>query len=516
MATCNDIFTSQDKISTFLNEFVIDSKILSLFDIATIIYELYGHYYKFTSIELNTWYRFFDHNWEEISSSYVDLILIEGSIRKLLTISSNWQKNLLTNESDILLVKIRYIDQLIEELKKKENKQELLFECKKLFFDSLFEEKLNINKKLICFKNGVFDLESMLFRSGKREDYISLNIGYEYEEFSSQHEFVQVLENYLSKIKIDKETKEYILISMVNCLTSKGNFINIWEDLTEISLLINLFIKAFGNYAIILDKSIVTSSEQKEIQSIAQLNGKKVIMVKNLDETDCIKSNYIKELNSNNFIHFRQLFENPKKFKLNAKIFIMFKQLPLMTAEDNEIFNHIRLLFLNAEDGYNLIIEQNIILYRKVFLWYLIHKWYPMCGKIGDATTDKIMKYTSDYKDYCIKNSISNKKIHLDLTFDQMIGITKYLPMTTQDNDILLGLTNLMNSNTFPKEKPYYFLTYLNKEKHLQRITRDALEYLKNKTNKEENLFQNDQILLKQLVKNEIIELCLKYLKANY
>ena len=48
------------------------------------------------------------------------------------------------------------------------------------FIDEQFRKKLDTNLNLVGFNNGVYDLEADVFRTGKREDYVSLMTGYDY------------------------------------------------------------------------------------------------------------------------------------------------------------------------------------------------------------------------------------------------------------------------------------------------------------------------------------------------
>jgi hypothetical protein len=43
-------------------------------------------------------------------------------------------------------------------------------ECRELFFDEEFTKKVDSNKDLIAFNNGVLDLTTFEFRDGRQED----------------------------------------------------------------------------------------------------------------------------------------------------------------------------------------------------------------------------------------------------------------------------------------------------------------------------------------------------------
>ena len=61
-------------------------------------------------------------------------------------------------------------------------------ECRKLFYDPSFYERLDENRDLIGFKNGVYDLKNMVFRQGTPDDYISFSTGINYKEYNEEDE----------------------------------------------------------------------------------------------------------------------------------------------------------------------------------------------------------------------------------------------------------------------------------------------------------------------------------------
>ena len=48
-------------------------------------------------------------------------------------------------------------------------------ECREYFYDNKFTEKLDDQKHLIGFENGIYDLNKSVFRGGLPSDYVSLS-----------------------------------------------------------------------------------------------------------------------------------------------------------------------------------------------------------------------------------------------------------------------------------------------------------------------------------------------------
>src|SRR5690606_26568549 len=117
-------------------------------------------------------------------------------------------------EKDIMFKRANSIANIITKLKKSGFKKNILTECANLFYDPQFEEKLDSNRNLIGFNNGVYDLQSMSFRAGNPDDYLSMTVGYDYIEYSMKHEHIKAIEDFFSKTQREDNMREYILTLM--------------------------------------------------------------------------------------------------------------------------------------------------------------------------------------------------------------------------------------------------------------------------------------------------------------
>jgi hypothetical protein len=75
---------------------------------------------------------------------------------------------------------IQKIDNLITKLKNVSFKETICRECIYLFYDSDFIKKLDKKINLVCFKNGIWDIQNKILRDGLKKDYISLSIDGDY------------------------------------------------------------------------------------------------------------------------------------------------------------------------------------------------------------------------------------------------------------------------------------------------------------------------------------------------
>lgn len=215
-----------------INELLAEAESGTEYDIAIVVYELYKESYKCTSINHSTWYEFQEHRWVAVDHGYTLNKKISAELTKEFAILNAYYYRQMATldgyEKDIMFKRANSITKIIIKLKQSGFKKNILSECMNLFYDPLFDEKLDSNRNLIGFNNGVFDLESMTFRAGNPEDNLSMTVGYDYEPYSYNHEYIKGIEDYFSKIQREDDMKEYILTLMASYLdghTGKEQFV---------------------------------------------------------------------------------------------------------------------------------------------------------------------------------------------------------------------------------------------------------------------------------------------------
>jgi len=142
------------------------------YSVANVFYESYKYSYVCTSIKNKKWCEFKNHRWEpmdeantvihllntELSNSYTKLGVAYG--QKALHTEGNENKKLLIEKS-----KLAY--GIATKLHKMSFKREIVSELLHLYYDGRFAEKLDENKYLIGFSNGVYDLKRGVFRNSR-------------------------------------------------------------------------------------------------------------------------------------------------------------------------------------------------------------------------------------------------------------------------------------------------------------------------------------------------------------
>ena len=144
-----------------------DDKLLNLldnclsnynYDIAKLVYYLYKGEYVCGKLKNKLWYHFKNNKWKvtelgpynELSNNIVCLF------EKYKLESSHYED------------RINKIDSLITKLKNVSFKETICRECIYLFYDPDFIKKLDRKMNLVCFRNGVWDINNKVLRRIKR------------------------------------------------------------------------------------------------------------------------------------------------------------------------------------------------------------------------------------------------------------------------------------------------------------------------------------------------------------
>lgn len=166
-----------------------DDKLLNLldnclsnysYDIAKLVYYLYKGEYVCGKLKNKLWYHFKNNKWKvtelgpynELSNNIVCL----------------FEKYKLESSHDE--DRINKIDSLITKLKNVSFKETICRECIYLFYDPDFIKKLDRKMNLVCFRNGVWDINNKVLRTGLKEDYISLSIDADYNGESNNIDYI--------------------------------------------------------------------------------------------------------------------------------------------------------------------------------------------------------------------------------------------------------------------------------------------------------------------------------------
>jgi hypothetical protein len=222
----------------------------------------------------------------------------------------------------------------------------VITECKHKFYETYKDEflhKLDTNKNLVGFNNGVYDLENAKFREGRPEDMISLSVGYDYMSYDESHTKTKFVYSMFEKIFVDVDVREYMLAILASCLRGE-NFRQEVYFLNGIgangkSVLAQWMLQAFGEYGLKPNVTLLTdnrTSAQSASPETVSLKAKRFVYMEEPDEGDNIRINngLLKDYSGGGTARGRALYGDLETFPVMFKIFFSCNSFPKITTED--------------------------------------------------------------------------------------------------------------------------------------------------------------------------------------
>ncbi len=193
------------------------------YDIASVLHRMFRYDYKYS--KEGVWYYFDNHLWRQNE----DGIMLRNKISTDLCekyaymIRDNNKRMIEDNEmtdeeKEDIKSRNKEILGIIAKLKTTSFKENILKECKELFYDIEFINKLDENFYLIAFNNGIYDLKRGEMREGRPDDYVTLSTRINKIDFSEEHEQWPELSKFIYTIFPNEEKREYFMTFLATCL----------------------------------------------------------------------------------------------------------------------------------------------------------------------------------------------------------------------------------------------------------------------------------------------------------
>jgi len=218
-----------------LTNLVFRSKNETHHDIAQVIYFMFKYDFVCVSIKQNLWYEFRNHRWVVCDSGYGLRGKISTDVcKEYLNHAGIWNQKGSTEDDESEQQRCAEIGKKLNgialKLKQGPFIDNIMKECKYLFYLEKFEEKLDSRTNLIGFENGVYDLETFEFREGRPEDYISFSTNINYVPYDDGNVIAKEVNNFLSKVLTKSHMKEYVLLLLSSFLNGgiKEERFHIW------------------------------------------------------------------------------------------------------------------------------------------------------------------------------------------------------------------------------------------------------------------------------------------------
>lgn len=328
--------------------------------IAKLLMEKYKFIYRCASIKHNIWYEFRNHRWIEIDSAYSlrNLISDELTIEyaniqaKLYNDSqgkNGYERKQLHDQAD-------KVHKVIRSLNNSTFKSGVIRECADISYDPNFLKNLDENPNLLCFENGIYDLETGCFRDGCPDDYISLCTGYNYIEADESDEIAIEINDFLKKIQPETEMLDYLMRLLSTCLagsiSEESFYVLTGSGANGKSKIMELLKYTLGEYFKPMDIRLLTEKRGSSSTASPELADKKGIRACPFDEpkaTDEINTGFMKIFTGGDMITARALFREPIYFKPQFKPFLLCNHLPNIKSDDDGTWRRLKVIPFNSK-----------------------------------------------------------------------------------------------------------------------------------------------------------------------
>lgn len=405
-------------------------------DIAKILFIEYGTKFACSSIKKNEWYVFENHTWEPCEEGYLLAEKIsdeaEVIIRRLNERRRELNNQLIDlddpDERKMVEKKITWILSMIKKCKSTPFKKNIMTESRMKFFQVDFCDKLNTNPLLIAFQNGVFDFNTMTFRNGNPEDFLSTSLPINYKDYkTTNHPEVIKVSLFLQKIFPDNEVRDYFLDQA--CRVFVGGNPNklalFWTGHGDNgkSITQTLFEAMLGKFAIKFNTSVITGKKPGSDKANPELarasEGVRWATTEEPNAQETINIGNLKALTGNDSCLARDLFQSGKKtkeFKPMFKFNFVCNTLPEIKNGDAATWRRIRVIPFESEfvsetecppsfeeqlrtkrfprDPH---FDQKINQLAEPFAWFLIQRW-NIVKNLDDNPPNKVLVATESYK----------------------------------------------------------------------------------------------------------------------
>ena len=410
----------------------------NLYYLAKSVYAKYSDRFVCSSIKNNIWWEFKNHRWNRIEDGYTLKLLFSEDFANEYTLeiidisnrvltASGWEKEDLQRKRTL-------IDKISQSLMNTNFKKTLLEECKPLFYDGTFEQKLDSNNYLIGFENGVYDLDENIFRDGRPDDNITLSTKHNYTKWSEKNPLNKQIFGFFETIFPNEAVRKYFINALSTCVSGETKeeklYILTGSGSNGKSLTMDLMFSALGDYYMSCPISIITRKRGQSNETSPEkvrMKGKHCGVFQEADDGEKVNVGVMKEFTGGDKVLVRDLFKGSTEmieFKPQMKFFLTCNQLPPVPSNDDGTWRRLRVIefiskFVDKDPtGPNEFLKDNT-LKQKIEQWgatlisWLIHIYqteYKSLRVLEDP--EEVMIATTQYK---MTNDFYTEYINLKL-----------------------------------------------------------------------------------------------------
>lgn len=424
-------------LKTDISNLIYNSRNETHYDIAKVVHFMFKHEFVCASYKANYWYHYEGNRWVPCESGYaLSLKLSTDVFKRYSSAASEYHARASATESETEQSIFSEIGKKLAgialNLKKVPFKENIMKECRSLFYMDKFEEKLDSKCHLIGFNNGVYDLELMEFREGRPEDYISFSTGCNYIEYDKDNIYAKQLIKCLSTILTKEHIRDYVLLLFASFLN--GNIreerFHIWTGVGSNgkSVIIDLFEQSFGDYCCKFPVTLLTqkrAASNAASSELARAKGKRFAVLQEPSEDEKLNVGLMKELSGGDKIMARALFKEPFEFKPQFKMVLTCNHLPNVPSDDGGTWRRIRLVEFTSrfvedpdpekpnEFPMDKELHTKFVDWREQFMALLI-EYYKKYMQTGIKEPEEVLQCTREYQ--------KNNDFYLEFKDDKIEG----------------------------------------------------------------------------------------------
>jgi P4 family phage/plasmid primase-like protien len=392
------------------------------YTIAKAFHTKYVDKYVCSSIKANDWYEFTNHRWVRIEEAHtIKTALSEefaGEYHKEISELSAKAATAQAYEKDELNSKISKYTKIAQNLMNISYKKLVIEECKSLFYDKNFQEKLDSCRTIIGCNNGVYDLKLRKLRDGQPDDYLSLNTKNDYINFSEKMPYLKNIKDFHKQILRQEAKRKYMLRLAASCVC--GDINELLPILTGggsngKSAFNDTLFQAFGDYYMSCPITMITRKRGNSNETSPEkvrMKGKRCGIFQETDDGEKLNVGIMKEFTGGDTVLVRDLFKPSSEmieYKPQMHYFLTCNQLPGVPSNDAGTWRRIRVIdfdsnFVNNptlpnEFKINTNLKEEIKSWGSTLLSYLIHIYETECQGVNYMEEPpEVLLSTSQYK----------------------------------------------------------------------------------------------------------------------
>lgn len=270
------------------------------------------------------------------------------------------------NSKVILSNALNYYNTINKILASVSRKKIIVEQLKELYNIKKFREKMNKNKYIFAFNNGVYDLKNFEFRKASVDELVFETTGYKY--ITSTDSDRQLIEKTIREIFPQNELYEYFMtilsLRLVKINELEEFYFLIGNASNGKGLITSLIENTFGRFAQTLNSDTFSQtkhgvSAEAASPAIASTYNSNIVFVNELSNKMKITADILKKISGNDKIKTRFLRENFFEFVPGYSLFFVSNFEPTIDGSDNGIKRRLRFIPFNVTFSDNPNINKN-------------------------------------------------------------------------------------------------------------------------------------------------------------